>query len=126
MPSVASVVQSDVEGCDSDWDREIMLPEVHEERGEMESKSVEHGHMGTTSTGTFGSGRTGGYHNMHLRDKLCTAGALQAHCGRTAGTCIKDLPEEKEGGSIKQHINHGIEVFVNTRNIAHINVIGTM
>ena len=33
-----------------------------------------------------------------------TAGALRAHCGCTAGTCIKDHPEEKEGGNIKQHM----------------------
>ena len=26
------------------------------------------------------------------------------HCGRTAGTCIKDHPEEKEGGNIKHHM----------------------
>ena len=29
--------------------------------------------------------------------------ALRAHCGHTAGTCIKDHPEEMEGGNIKQH-----------------------
>ena len=26
------------------------------------------------------------------------------HCGRTAGTCIKDHPEETQGGNIKQHM----------------------
>ena len=26
------------------------------------------------------------------------------HCGRTAGTCVKDHPEEMEGGNIKQHM----------------------
>ena len=30
------------------------------------------------------------------RAKLCTAGALRAHDGRTAGICIKDHPKEKE------------------------------
>ena len=35
------------------------------------------------------------------RAKLCTAGALRAHCGHTAGTCIKDHPKEKEGGNVK-------------------------
>ena len=30
-----------------------------------------------------------------------TIGALRAHYGRTAGTCIKDHPKEKEGGNIK-------------------------
>ena len=37
-------------------------------------------------------------------DKLCTTSTLRAHCGRTAGTCIKDHPEEMEGGNIKQHM----------------------
>ena len=26
------------------------------------------------------------------------------HCKRTAGTCIKDHPEEMKGGNIKQHM----------------------
>ena len=30
---------------------------------------------------------------------LCRGQTL--HCGRTAGTCIKDHPKEKEGGNIK-------------------------
>ena len=43
-------------------------------------------------------------HRREHTDKLCTAGALRAHCGRTEGTCIKDHPEEMEGGNIKQHM----------------------
>ena len=40
------------------------------------------------------------------------------HCGRTAGTCIRDYPEEKEGGNIKQHMrmrqhNRTIPCFYN-------------
>ena len=39
---------------------------------------------------------------------------MRAHCKRTAGTCIKDHLEEKEGGNIKQHVRmkqQGIRVL---------------